>query len=80
MTDVETAEREKRLVIALKQVYQTWPSDGWDGAAAVIAAYAQKAREIESALAELHASSKTHGPEHPYYIGRCCCREGEFSA
>lgn len=58
----------------LKQLYDTWPSDGWDGAADVIAAHARKAHEIETALAEEHKLSGQHGPRHPFYLDACVCR------
>ncbi len=73
------SKNAEELFKRLSRLYDTWPSDGWDGAAQVIAAHAKIVEQVEKELALLHISSAQHGPKHPYYKEQCCCRTVPFS-
>ncbi len=72
---MEKKDDDKALFERLKNLYETWPSDGWVGAAAVIAVHAEKAYAVEQEFKLQHESLGKHGLEHPYYKGQCVCRE-----
>jgi len=69
-----TKMNNEQLIARLGVLYETWPGDGWDGAAMVIAAHARKAYAVEAELKARHRVAGEHGPKHPYYEG-CVCRE-----
>jgi hypothetical protein len=74
LAECSADQLQKRLTF----LYRTWPSDGWDGAAALIAQHARQCEAIESELASRHAApGGSHGPEHPYYRGECVCRKAK---
>ena len=75
---MEEKNTDEALFDRIKHLYDAWPSDGWDGAAQVIAEHAKKVRVVESELKLRHEASGKHGPEHPYYEGECACRGSRF--
>jgi len=75
-SDVQQSEleaQEEELIKQIDQLDRSWPSDGWDGAAMVIAQHVQRIRALEQQLAPIHEQHGRHRPDlKRYYPPKTC--------